>query len=197
MKTLFLLIAGIILLPNFSFSQKSHDKAKSFTDYTFYIRNAQAGKVLDVAGYGLSATKKNGANVHLWDLDKGIDQRFKFVPAGNGYYFIRFQHTNSNLDVSGCFDGKLFCKTYKKDKGANVQMWKAGNSQPQQWKIEKISYQAYKITNRYSGKVLDASASHIKENGCNVLQWTWKASDNQLWELIDAKTNKLYNKQIK
>ena len=156
------------------------------------MKNVAAGKYLDLPGYALKAKKNNGATVQLWDLDDGADRKIKFIPAGNGYYYIRFQHANVNMDVHGCFKGKLFCGTYKTDKGANVQIWNAGNSKPQQWKLEQVNPGQFRIINRYSGKVLDASGKNISKNGCNVLQWNKHDGKNQLWEMVDVKTATRY-----
>jgi len=173
--------------------QKTKDDAEiNFFENTFLIRNIASGRYLDLSGYGPEAQKQNGANVQLWTLDDGKDRRVKFIPADDGWFYIRFQHANVNLDVHGCYDGKLFCGTYKKDKGANVQIWSSGNSKPQQWKIQQVKPGQFIIVNRYSAKVLDASASNINKNGCNVQQWTRHGKDNQLWEIIDDKSRRKY-----
>ncbi len=190
-----ILTALITLSSFYVFSQKTQDNVNiNFTENTFYIKCVANGKYLDLPGYASNAKKNNGANVQLWDMDNGNDRKIKFIPAGNGYYYINFQHANVNLDVHGCYDGKYFCGTYKKDKGANVQIWSAGTSKPQQWKIVQVTIGKFKIINRYSGKVLDASASNINKNGCNVQQWTWHGKDNQLWEIIDVKSKSKYHK---
>ena len=190
-----ILIISISILPFILNAQKQNDPVDiNLAHNTFYIKNVAANKYLDIPGYASKALKNNGANVQLWDMDNGADRKVRFIPAGNGYYNIQFQHIKANLDVHGCFDGKLFCGTYKKEKGANVQIWSAGNSKPQQWKLEKVKSGQYKIVNRYSGKVLDASAKNIKKNGCNVMQWTWHGKNNQLWEIIDVKRGIKYNK---
>lgn len=159
----------------------------------FHIRNVKGKKYLDVSGSENSKkARSNGVNVQLWSLDGGADQKFKFVPAGNGYYYIQAQHKRMNLDVHGCFADKRFCGTYKKDKGANVQMWSAGTSQPQQWKLEEVSPGRFYIKNRYSGKYLDASNSNVHKNGCNVMQWNKDSNSNKHWELVDVKTGQRY-----
>ncbi len=184
------LLAVIMLIAVFGVAQKRTVKTKlSLTENTFYIKSVSANKYLDLPGYATNAQKQNGASIKLWDLDDGNDRKVKFIDAGNGYYYIRFQHTKANMDVHGCYDGKYFCGTYKKDKGANVQIWNAGNSKPQQWDIQQIRPGQFKIINRYSGKVLDATG---KNNGSNVVQWTWHGGDNQLWEMIEVQTAARY-----
>lgn len=191
-KHFLLMILGVLLVAP-TFAQKRGKKVElKLTDRNYYIRNVANKKYLDIPGYAHRASKKNGANVQMWDLDDGMDRQVKFIPAGNGYYHIRFQHAKMNLDVHGCYDGKWFCGTYKKDKGANIQIWNAGDSKPQQWKIEQIKPGQFKIKNRYSGKVLDAAGSGLNKNGGNVLQWDWHGKSNQLWELVDVKTGHRY-----
>lgn len=190
-----ILTSLLIIVPAFLQAQKTNDRVSmSLTGSTFLIKNVEAGKYLDIPGYGNKADRSNGAKVQLWDLDKGKDRRVRFVPAGNGYYYIRFQHTNSNLDIHGCYKDKLFCGTYKTDNGAKAQIWSAGSSKPQQWEIKRVGHGEYKFVNRYSGKVLDASASQIHKNGCKVQQWKWHGGDNQRWILIDDDSGSRFNK---
>lgn len=160
---------------------------------TFHLRNVMANKYIDLPGKDTdSRSRDNGANVQLWDLDSGNDRKMEFVPAGNGYHHIRFHHANVQLDVHGCFSGTWFCGTYKDEKGANVQIWKSGDSEPQQWKLEQVNPGQFRIKNRYSDKYLDARKSDIHKNGCNVLQWDWNGGENQLWELVCVKTGTRY-----
>jgi len=193
MKKLILIslaILALFLLSTNGYAQKRTVKTKiKLVGTTFNMKNVAAGKYIDIPGHG---NVKNGANIQLWDLDDGNDRKVKFISAGNGYYHIQFQHTKAEFDVNGCYKDRYFCKTYKEKKGANVQMWAAGSAKVHQWKLEQINPGQFKITNRYSHKVLDASASHIHENGCNVLQWDWKGTKNQLWELYDVKTGTRY-----
>jgi len=164
----------------------------SLTERNYHLRNVANGKYIDIPGYPGDADTDNGADVQLWDLDEGEDRKVKFVPAGGDYYYIRVQHARMNLDVHGCYKGHWFCGTYKTEKGANVQIWSAGKSKPQQWKLEQINPGEFRIINRYSNKVLDAAGSGLDENGGNVHQWTWHGGDNQLWELVDVKTGSRY-----
>jgi hypothetical protein len=192
MKQIILIMAVIFIsLPGFS--QKRGKRVKlELTGRNYYIRCVANQKYLDIPGYSGNAQKDNGADVQLWDLDDGLDRRVKFIPAGNGYYHIRFQHAKMNMDVHGCYSGKWFCGTYKDEKGANVQIWSAGSSKPQEWKLKQINPGQFQIKNRYSGKVLDASGGGRDKNGETVHQWDWHGGDNQLWELVDVKTGHRY-----
>ncbi|SRR6056297_353568 len=188
-----LLIFTVLLISVSGFSQKRKKRVKlDLTGRNYYIRCVANQKYLDIPGYGHRASKDNGADVQLWNLDKGMDRRVKFIPAGNGYYHIRFQHAKMNMDVHGCYSGEWFCGTYKDEKGANVQIWSAGSSKPQEWKLDQINPGEFRIINRYSGKVLDANGHRLNDNGCEVQQWDWHGGDNQLWELVDVKTGHRY-----
>ncbi len=159
----------------------------------FHLRNVMSNRYIDLPGSDTdNRSRENGANVQLWDLDQGKDRQLTFIPAGDGYYHIRFQHKNVQLDVHGCFNNRYFCKKYKRDKGANIQIWNSDSGHVQQWKLEQIRPGQFRILNRYSGKYLDASLSNIHRNGANVLQWNWNGGDNQLWELVCVKTGKKY-----
>lgn len=188
-----LLLVILISFSNHSFAQKRGKRTTiSLTDNVFYLRCVQGGKYIDIPGYAQKAKKDNGSNVVLWDLDDGMDRRVKFIPTSEGYYNIQFQHAKMNMDVHGCYADKWFCGTYKKDKGANVQIWSSGSSKPQQWKLEQVNPGQFKIRNKYSGKVLDAVGSKTGTNGCNVAQWTDNNGKNQLWEIVDVKTGNRY-----
>lgn len=190
---LLIILTALIIIPLSGFSQKRTVKTEiKLEEHIFHIKCVNGGKFLDVPGAGTGIDRHDGANVQLWDLDGDYDRRLKFIPAGEGYYYIQFQHTKANLDVNGCFDGDWFCGTYKKDKGANVQIWSAGTSDPQKWKMEQVSPGKFKIVNKYSGKVLDAAGGNGHQNGCNVQQWDWNGTTSQQWEIIDVETGTHY-----
>ena len=183
------------------FSQRSSGRAGKQVELplegtVFHIRNVMANKYIDLPGSDTdNRSRENGANVQLWDLDSGKDRQVTFIPAGNGYYHIRFQHINVQLDVDGCFSDRIFCRHFKRDKGANIQIWRSDSGEAQQWRLEQIRPGQFRIINRYSGKSLDASASNINRNGANVMQWDWHGRDNQLWELVSVKTGNRYQEK--
>ena len=160
---------------------------------TFYLRNVMANKYIDLPGSDTdSRSRENGANVQLWNMDGGNDRKVRFIPASDGWYHIRFQHANVQMDVDGCFSSNRFCRNYKKDDGANIQIWSSGSSEPQQWRIEQIRPGQFRIKNRKSGRYLDASLSNIHRNGANVTQRNWNGGENQLWELVCVTTGTRY-----
>lgn len=197
MKKISLLILATIFALNLEAQRRpgreGRQTAIPLEGTVFHIRNVAAQRYIDLPGkdYAESA-RKNAANVQLWDLDEGGDRKVTFIPAGNGYYHIRFQHANVQLDVGGCSSNRIFCRSFKRDKGANIQIWSSGSSHYQQWKLEQINPGQFRIINRYSGMSLDASGPNIHRNGCNVLQWEWHGGKNQLWELVCVQTGNRY-----
>jgi hypothetical protein len=158
----------------------------------FYIKNVAAQKYLDLPGGGIHAKRDNGTNLQLWDMDGGRDRIYKLKDAGDGYVYIMPQHCNSRLDVEGCWPDKWFCQTYKNKKGAPIQIWKFDTNHVGHWKLKQIRKGQFVVINRYSKKVLDAAGSSGHKNGCAVIQWDQKNSDNQLWEFIEVKTGQRY-----
>lgn len=87
----------------------------------FSIHHSPSRKVLDVAG-GVSA---DGINVQLYDWNETDAQLWRFVPTGNGSYYIQ-NKLGYYLDVSlsGTADG------------TNVQVCRLNRSSAQQWWVE-------------------------------------------------------------
>jgi len=114
----------------------------------YYIQSAIGGKYLDVAW----ANKKNGTPLHLWQYNgkipelgkyihvnggnkkpkakvsiwqgKGSDNtKWKFVEAGNGYYYIESK-LGTNLDV----------QKGKSKNGTPIWMYGANKDNAQKWK---------------------------------------------------------------
>jgi len=64
--------------------------------------------------------------------------------------------------------------------GGTVDQWTANSGANQQWQIQNVSGNLYKIVNRNSGKALDLyNLSH--NTGAAIDQWTWNGGNNQLW----------------
>lgn len=69
-------------------------------DTYFMIKNANSGLYLDVDG-GKGA---NGTNIQQWGASEaGIQNTWRFVPAGDGYYYIQSMAGDKTyvMDVSG------------------------------------------------------------------------------------------------
>jgi len=88
----------------------------------------------------------------------------------SGYYQITTRNNGKPIDATGAGDR------------ANIQLWQYYGFDNQLWKFEHIGDGYYKITNKYSKKVLDV-LSYSKEDEANVIQYKWNDTDNQKWRL--------------
>lgn len=140
-------------------------------DGTYYIKNKNSGKYLDV-DYGKA---DNGTNIQQHDFNGCHAQQFKLVSDGNGYYSILTGSTDfkGGLDVSGA----------SKADGANIIQWANRGGNHQKFQLVKIG-DAYaiktKISNCYSAVEV---YNHSKSSGANVNQWKYYGNNNQLWYL--------------
>ncbi len=130
---------------------------------------------LDVSRAGTTA----GSNVHIWDDVNGVNQRWKLVDAGNGYYNLIPQNaTTKALDVNASTNAN----------GTNVQIWDVYNNAAQRWKITSVGGIYYKLQPECAlTRCLDVSGAR-DANGSNVQIWDDLGSNAQKWsfELIQA-----------
>lgn len=140
-------------------------------DGTYYIKNKNSGKYLDVY-YG---SANNGTNIQQHDFNGCHAQQFKLVSDGNGYYSI--------LTGSSDFKGGLDVTNASKADGANIIQWSNRGGDHQKFQLVKIG-DAYaiktKISNCYSAIEV---YGHSKSSGANVNQWKYLGNNNQLWYL--------------
>ncbi len=102
---------------------------------------------------------------------------FVFVPATaeaatsvtEGNYYLQ-SALGKTLDVAGASTVS----------GANVQIYTLNKTKAQQFKVQKVSGNQYKIVNVRSGKVLDVAGGR-KTNKANVRQYNWNGTKAQLW----------------
>lgn len=140
-------------------------------DGTYYIKNKNSGKYLDVY-YGSAG---NGTNIQQHDFNGCHAQQFKLVSDGNGYYSI--------LTGSSDFKSGLDVTSASKADGANIIQWANRGGDHQKFQFVKIG-DAYaiktKISDCYSAVEVYA---HSKSSGANVNQWKYYGNNNQLWYL--------------
>jgi hypothetical protein len=134
----------------------------------FNLMSKHTGKVVGVAG----ASKANGANVVQQRYDGGGKQKWRFIPAGGGYYRIVASHSGKCLDVS----------EWSQANGANVIQWECHGGDNQKWRLVKIG-DAFQLVNKHSGKCLDVDGWSMA-NGANIHQWECHGGNNQLWKRI-------------
>lgn len=146
--------------------EPSFDKNKTYEITSL----SNSGFVLDAAG----STPRIGANVSIWTKNGGKNQKWRFVPAGNGYYYIQsVSNPNYVLDAAG--------KSPKR--GSNVSIWTNNKGNNQKWKIEQLANGSYVIRSAANQSyVLDAAGSSPKR-GANVSVWTSNGGNNQKWNI--------------
>ena len=124
-------------------------------------------KVIDIT----KASKKNGANIEIWNNTKGENQKFQLTYDNEGYYTISDIRTGKVLDVYG---------GYSKP-GTNVQMWEVNGTDGQKWKIDKDG-EAYIITSKIGNLVLDVYGGY-NTDGTNVQIWNNNKTNGQKWKI--------------
>lgn len=146
--------------------EPSFDKNKTYEITSL----SNSGFTLDAAG----STPRIGANVSIWTKNGGKNQKWRFVPAGNGYYYIQsVSNPNYVLDAAG--------KSPKR--GSNVSIWTNNKGNNQKWKIEQLASGSYVIRSAANQSyVLDAAGSSPKR-GANVSAWTSNGGNNQKWNI--------------
>lgn len=101
--------------------EPSFDKNKTYEITSL----SNSGFTLDAAG----STPRIGANVSIWTKNGGKNQKWRFVPAGNGYYYIQsVSNPNYVLDAAG--------KSPKR--GSNVSIWTNNKGNNQKWNIKAV-----------------------------------------------------------
>ena len=99
-------------------------KIERYSGQWYKITNVNSGKVLDVAG----GSDKGGTNVWQYSWNASAAQLWRFIPAGNGYYYVQSKLGNY-LDVA---HGKAI-------EGANIQTWYFNGSAAQKFKLTGIN----------------------------------------------------------
>lgn len=93
---------------------------KKISDHEYQITCEKSGKALDVAGASTSA----GANVWQYSKNNSNAQRWRFIDAGNGYYYI-VSNLGKVLDINCAGTAN----------GTNVQTYTFNKSNAQKWKL--------------------------------------------------------------
>lgn len=123
-----------------------------------------------------AVSRDNGANVHLWTIGEGNNQKWRVKYLGDGYYSIVAAHSGKALDV------------YNKgiDNSANVQQYdnSASVNSAQQWILRDAGDGSFYIINR-NGLFLDAFGGTMA-NGTNVQGFAGNGTAAQKWVLTEA-----------
>lgn len=144
--------------------------AALISDNTYYIKNVNSNKYLEVAG----ASNSNGANVQQWTGNGNNCQKWVVKNIDNNYVYIRSAMSgNKSLDIQ---DGKTA-------DGTNVRLWDFNGSDAQIFKIKKVSSGKYAILPKCakSKSALDVYNWSTADGG-DVKLWAYNGLDCQTWK---------------
>lgn len=140
----------------------------------FKISSVASGKVLDVSG----SSREVGAKILQYDWNDGYNQKWHIIDCGDGYHrFVSVNTLGKAAEISGSY----------KSSGAEAVLGDFAYKDNQLWRIasadkEILSGEYYRIENRATQKVLDASSTDL------VTQQSTQNKASQIWKLED-----LYN----
>ncbi len=130
------------------------------------LRSGCSAKLLDVSG----SDQANGATVHIWSANGGLNQQFKIAADADGVVLIA-QHSGKVLDV----------KYANASNGNVVWQYEANGSKAQRWYVVDTGDGTYKlVTALDSGKVLDVNGAAVND-GAAVQVWEDNGSCAQRW----------------
>ena len=92
----------------------------------FFIEKLGTNKELDVK----DAKALPETNVQLWDCNYDTNQRWEFIDAGDGYYYIKSALGDLYLDAQG---GSSI-------NGTNIQVYPKNGGTNQKWRIDYLDY---------------------------------------------------------
>src|SRR5262249_47912817 len=131
-----------------------------------------SGKCLDVRG-GQGATD-DGARVQQWDCNNQMNQKWREISIGNGYYEFMVQHSRKCLDVIG---GETATENE-----VRLQQFDCNHQKNQHFREAPIGGGYFKIVAEHSNKVLDVRGES-RNNGADVQQYEdlGRSQSNQIW----------------
>ncbi|GAA0306595.1 pectate lyase C [Gracilibacillus halotolerans] len=165
-----IMIAFTLLVGSLVFAEStaaiSLDSSKSYK-----LINRHSGKALEVFEWSTN----DGGNVVQYDDLGGLNQQWRIVNVGEGFFKITNLHSLKALEVHD----------WSTEDGGNVSQWHDWNAASQQWSIQEVGNGFVKIINRHSGKALEVF-DWSTENGGNVVQWTDWGGASQQWRIIEV-----------
>ncbi len=143
----------------------------------YAIQNVMGKRFIDVPGANKNAQMKN-ALLQLWDMDHDPDRYMIFHKSTiSNYFVIQPMHSAYVWDIEG----------ESKENTARLQLWERHDRDGQLFSFEFAGEPlTYFIVNKRSGKVIDASNTHVGTNGCPLIQYDKHGGDNQKWKLYMA-----------
>lgn len=170
------MLAGFFIISDVNAKEKFDTPPAGY----FYIKSAQGGP--GNSGYwdqpGVPDNFDHGIDLSLNAKDGNADQQYRFINAGEGYYYI--QSKNGGLaDVSG----------NRKDNGTRVMMWRGHGGSNQLFRFSHLGDGRWKITAK-NGTVVCAEKD--KTENSKVQVWENQEGAWMEWYFEDAKTGSIY-----
>jgi len=149
--------------------------AEQFEQTVYNFVSADGGKYLNV----YAGKDANGTNVCVWDKDGSPEQKFKLVDRGGNVFALYPQSSNGKVvDVNR---GSSYSNPLKG--GLNVDIWETNDTQAQQFYIDHVSDDLYKIELiALRDYVLTLSGGN--KNGGNVTLEKYTGAKNQQWKIM-------------
>lgn len=128
---------------------------------------------------------KNGCKVQLWTKydPSEAQQQWTITPTGTtdwkkgGHFWLE----NNWLEKD---KGRLVLDVDQggiENDGAKVQLWEKHDDKKQQWRIEAVTDDKYRLVNLETNNVLDADQGNVGTDGCKVQQSKDSNNSNQHW----------------
>ena len=131
------------------------EASKTLADGAYVIAPAAAGgQRVDVAG----ASQASGANVLLYRVNGGFNQRWYVSRGAGNFYTITSINSGKVLDVAGA--GKV--------PGANVIQYASNGQANQKWQIRDNGDGTYAVVSKHSGLALRAAGT---KDDANISAW--------------------------
>lgn len=138
-------------------------------DVKYYIVN-DSGRTMDVKG----GSKDNGAAIHLWDKSDNVaSQKWIFISAGDGIYYIKNAGTGKTLDITKGVDKS----------GTKMNQYTPNFTTSQRFKLVPAANGTFYIQT-LKGNFLSSETVHGFKGSKVML---WKKNDKATWKFIQAK----------
>ncbi len=145
---------------------------EGFTNKPWYLAAKHSGKVIDIKGGGLTPK----VNVQQFQLNHSDAQKFRFVNAGNGYYYIQNIRSNKVLDVQGGVAKP----------GTNVWQYSKNYTDAQKWRLLDAGNGYFYIRSKLGDLNLEVQGG-LKNNGANIRVAAIKGGPAQQFKFKEAK----------
>lgn len=133
------------------------------------LQGARSSKCVDVPARNTA----DNVGIIQWTCNGGPNQKMTFKPVTGkvDVYTLVFDHSNKCLHVPGTANG------------TDLVQNTCDNSTSQQFKLESVGDNLYKLTAQNSGKGLDVENYSTADNG-KIQQWDFVGGQNQKWRVV-------------